>query len=146
MTTYMSKVIVDPDTGEYILDLPVEVVYELGWKIGDTLDWSVNDNGQVILKKVTKMKTFAVETVSSFRHVYFVECESEEHALDTVAMEEAEHYFQHHLGEHVITAREVDKSDMVKIIRETEQPDLTLEEFENKAWIDNCVHVVDYMK
>lgn len=146
MTTYTSTVIVDPETGEYILDLPVEVTHELGWEIGDTLDWKVNDNGQVILKKVNKMKRFAVETISTFRHVYFIECECEEHAMDTVAMEEADSSFQQYLGEQIVSAREVDRSDMLKIIRETEQPNLTEEEFENKAWIENCVHVVDYCK
>ena len=146
MTTYTSEVILDPETGEYILDLPVEVTYELGWNIGDTLDWTVNDNGQVILKKVTKMKTYAVETVSSFRHVYFVECENEEHALDTVAMEEAENSFQQYIGEQIVSAREVTKKEIIRLINETEQPDLTEEEFDSKPWIQNCVHVVDYTK
>lgn len=146
MTTYTSKILIDPETDEYILNLPAEIIEDLGWEIGDTLNWEVNDSGQVILKKVNKMKTYAVETVSSFRHVYFVECESEEHALDTVAMEEAEHYFQKHLGEQIISAREVSKKEMIRLINETEQPNLTEEEFESKSWMQNCVNVVDYTK
>ena len=59
-------------------------------------------------------------------------------------MEGAEPYFQRHLGEHIISAREVDKRDMIKIIRETEQPGLTEADFDNKSWIENCVYVVDY--
>lgn len=144
MTTYTSKVTIDPETGEYMLDLPEEITAPLGWKIGDTLKYEISNNGQVTLKKVDKMKRFAVETVSSFRHVYFIECKSEADALDTVAMEESENSFQQYLGEHIVSAREVDKSDMVKIIRETEQPNLTEEDFDSKPWLQNCVHVVDY--
>lgn len=144
MTTYTSKVIEDPDTGEFILEIPDGILVELGWNIGDKLNYAISDSGEVTLKKVNKVKRFAVETVSTFRHVYFIECESEEHAMDTVAMEEAEHYFQRHLGEHIISAREVDKRDMIKIIRETEQPGLTEADFDNKSWIENCVYVVDY--
>jgi hypothetical protein len=146
MTTYTSKVTVDLETGEYMLDLPEEITAPLGWKIGDTLKYEISNSGQVTLKKVTKMKRFAVETISTFRHVYFIECESEEHALDTVAMEEAENSFQQYLGEQIVSAREVDKSDMIKIIRDTEQPNLTEADFDSKPWIQNCVHVVDYAK
>lgn len=144
MTTYTSKVIEDPDTGEFLLDIPDGILVELGWNIGDKLNYAISDSGAVTLKKVNTVKRFAVETVSTFRHVYFIECESEEHAMDTVAMEEAENSFQKHLGEHIVSAREVDKSDMIKIIRETEQPGLTEADFDNKSWIENCVYVVDY--
>lgn len=92
------------------------------------------------------MKRFAVETISTFRHVYFIECKEAEHAMDTVVMEEAESYFQKHLGEQIVSAREVSNAEMARLIAETEQPTMTLEKLETGDWIKNCVHVVDYSK
>ena len=42
----------DPVTGEFILPLPPELLESLGWDIGDTLVWSVQDNGSIILTKL----------------------------------------------------------------------------------------------
>lgn len=146
MTTYTSQVIVDPETGEYVINIPEELTNELGWEIGDTLAWEVDELYQVTLKKVNKMTTYAVETISTFRHVYFVECESEEDALDVVTAEESENSFQKYLGQQIVSSREVSKKEMIKIINETEQPGLTEEEFDRKPWIKNCVYKVDYTK
>lgn len=146
MTTYKSKVSEDTETGEYIIDLPVELTEQLGWEVGDTLNWEINDSNEIILKKVKKMKTFAVETIATFRHVYFIECESEEHAMDTVTMQEAENSFQQYIGEQIVSAREVTKKEIIRLINETEQPNLTEEEFDSKPWLRNSVHVVDYTK
>jgi bifunctional DNA-binding transcriptional regulator/antitoxin component of YhaV-PrlF toxin-antitoxin module len=41
----------DPTTGELILPLPEEVLDQLGLDIGDTLIWSVESNGSIILSK-----------------------------------------------------------------------------------------------
>ena len=41
----------DPDTGEIIIQLPPEMLESLGWDIGDTLAWGVQDNGSIILSK-----------------------------------------------------------------------------------------------
>ena len=41
----------DPTTGELILPLPEEVLEQLGLTIGDTLIWSVESNGSIILSK-----------------------------------------------------------------------------------------------
>jgi hypothetical protein len=53
------------------------------------------------------MPLFVVETISTYRHKYVIECAELEHAFDTVVMQEAVEYSQMHLGEQVITGREI---------------------------------------
>jgi len=53
------------------------------------------------------MPLFVVETISTFRHKYVIECDEVEHAYDTVTMNEAESFSQMHLGEQIITGREI---------------------------------------
>ena len=62
------------------------------------------------------MPKYLVTTISQFRMNYVVECENEEHALDTVAMEEVEQEFsQHHLGETIISSREISDAEYIKV-------------------------------
>ena len=44
----------DPETGELILNFPDELLESLGWKEGDVLDWSVNDDGTVTMIRVNE--------------------------------------------------------------------------------------------
>jgi hypothetical protein len=41
----------DPDTGELIMPIPDKMWEELGWDIGDTVVWTVHDNGTLTLHK-----------------------------------------------------------------------------------------------
>jgi len=41
----------DPNTGEVIITFPPELLEQVGWNEGDTLNWSVRDNGSVHLTK-----------------------------------------------------------------------------------------------
>lgn len=41
----------DPETGDLILPLPPELLEQMGWKEGDEIDFSVDDNGHFILKR-----------------------------------------------------------------------------------------------
>ena len=46
------KVIEDPENpGELLLDLGTEVCAELGWQVGDTLEWTDNKDGIWTLQK-----------------------------------------------------------------------------------------------
>lgn len=36
----------DPETGDLIMPLPHELLEDNGWKIGDTLEWSFNEETQ----------------------------------------------------------------------------------------------------
>jgi hypothetical protein len=44
----------DPDTGDVLIPLPPILLQELGWKEGDTVDFSLDDQNRYILKKISK--------------------------------------------------------------------------------------------
>jgi hypothetical protein len=41
----------DPNTGEVIITFPPDLLEKVGWTEGDTLNWSVKDDGSVYLTK-----------------------------------------------------------------------------------------------
>lgn len=43
----------DPETGDVILPIPSDLLANLGWKEGDTLDWEDNGDGSWSLTKKT---------------------------------------------------------------------------------------------
>ena len=43
----------DPDSGDVILPLPLPLLKQLGWKEGDNVDFSIGENGQILIKKVS---------------------------------------------------------------------------------------------
>ena len=48
----MATVVEDPDhPGELLLDLGTELCAELGWQVGDTLEWIDNKDGSWLLQK-----------------------------------------------------------------------------------------------
>jgi formylmethanofuran dehydrogenase subunit D len=51
MKTFTAKVVEICDNGDAIIELPPELLEEIGWKEGDTLDIS-EENGNVIIKKI----------------------------------------------------------------------------------------------
>jgi hypothetical protein len=53
------------------------------------------------------MPLFVVETIQTFRHKYVVDCHTVEHALDTIAMNEADEFSQMSLGEQIIRGYEI---------------------------------------
>ena len=90
------------------------------------------------------MKKYLVETVSMFRMRYVVECESAEHAMDVVTMNEVEDEFsQEHLDEVIVSTREL----------KTKEEYLELFDVDNdycKEWSEELklsrIHKVDYEK
>jgi hypothetical protein len=58
------------------------------------------------------MKLFLVDAVSSFRNSYVIRCENEEHAKDSITLEETEGEFsQEWLGEHISRVREISEEE-----------------------------------
>jgi antitoxin component of MazEF toxin-antitoxin module len=51
MTTYTIILEEDPDTGDLIMPIPAELLTEAKWYEGDILEWSIQENGQIILHK-----------------------------------------------------------------------------------------------
>ena len=52
MTTYTAKVLEVLENGDAVIELPPAMCEELGWKEGDTLDISLDDQNKIIVKKV----------------------------------------------------------------------------------------------
>lgn len=48
------KLETDPTTGELVLPISDELMKEVGWKIGDTIRWTEQDNGSWHLTKVNE--------------------------------------------------------------------------------------------
>jgi formylmethanofuran dehydrogenase subunit D len=44
----------DPDTGDLLLPFPPDMLEQLGWSEGDTLTWTVNPGGGIVLSKKAK--------------------------------------------------------------------------------------------
>jgi hypothetical protein len=53
MTSKIVNVVEDPDTGDLMLDLGVELCAELGWQEGDTLEWTDNKDGSWLIQKTS---------------------------------------------------------------------------------------------
>lgn len=41
----------DPETGDLLLPLPNELLEKMGWREGDSLDWTMDDQGRWIISK-----------------------------------------------------------------------------------------------
>ncbi len=52
---YTTKVVEICDNGDAIVELPDELVKELGWEVGDTLDYEMK-NEAVYIKNLSKEK------------------------------------------------------------------------------------------
>jgi hypothetical protein len=42
----------DPETGDMLIPIPPNLLKQLGWKEGDDIDFSIDDKGRIILKKL----------------------------------------------------------------------------------------------
>ena len=60
MKTFTSKVVEICDNGDAIVELPPELLEEMGWKEGDTLDIS-EKNGKIIIKKIDELEAHKAE-------------------------------------------------------------------------------------
>ena len=126
MKSYTVTLEEDPETGDLILPFPEDMLKEVGWKEGDTLDWEDNKDGtfSITKKEVTEKQWVLVECVSQFRQRYMVEVpvgidqfgkDKSEWALDTVTMNEAKEFSQEHLGETIVSHRVISREDALAL-------------------------------
>lgn len=101
-----------PGSDELFMEVPDDIIQALSLKEGDTLIWTVREDGSVALSKAEKQLVL-VETISTFRLRYLVEVPSgqTEGALDTVVMEEAKEASQKWLGETIVSHRVVTREE-----------------------------------
>lgn len=57
MDEYVAKVVQDEDTGELLLEFPIDLLEKMGWDEGTvlTLDWII-DERQIVIKGVKDAK------------------------------------------------------------------------------------------
>jgi bifunctional DNA-binding transcriptional regulator/antitoxin component of YhaV-PrlF toxin-antitoxin module len=115
----MRKVITleNDDKGNLVLPLDDEILKEVGWETGDTIEWVDNKDGSWTMKKKVETELVLVECVSMFRERYVVEVPKghSEWALDTVVMQEAKEFSQEHIGENIISHRVMSKEEVLAL-------------------------------
>lgn len=52
MTVYTTTVVEDPETNDIMIEFPENMLYDLGWRDGDVVEWSVSENGTIYIKKL----------------------------------------------------------------------------------------------
>lgn len=45
------ELVEDPETQELVLQLDPDTLRQMGWDIGDTIVWTIQEDGSVVLKK-----------------------------------------------------------------------------------------------
>ena len=102
--------------GNLVLPISDEMMLELGWKIGDTINWNDNEDGTWTMSKL-ETELVLVECVSTFRMRYVVEVPKgkTEWSLDTVTMNEADEFSQEHLGEQIVSHRVVSEDEVIAL-------------------------------
>ena len=80
------------------------------------------------------MPLFIVETITTFRHYYAIECASAEHAEDTIVMQEAQELDQKCLGETIVSTREITNKEFYQIAKDSMNGHLS----------EKMIHKVDY--
>ena len=117
METQVVQIEVDPETGDYILPLNDDILAGAGLQVGDTVKWTVNEDGTASFRKQEPMEWVLVEAVSTFRMRYMVQVPQgkAEWALDTVALEQAKEFSQEHLGEHIVSHRVISEDDALDL-------------------------------
>ena len=115
----MRKIIklVNDEDGNLVLPLSDDILKEVGWDVGDVIDWVDNNDGSWTMKKKVETELVLVECISMFRQRYVVEVPKDhsEWALDTVVMQEAKEFSQEHIGENIISHRVVSKEEVLAL-------------------------------
>jgi len=110
------------EDGEYLIPLGDDLCEQMGWEVGDTLQWTDNKDGSFSLSKQEKQMTqlVLVETVHSFRMRYVVEVPQGQldWALDTVVCEDAKEFSQEFIGEQIVSSRVLTKEQVIELARE----------------------------
>ncbi len=113
----------EDENGDLILPLSDELLKEVNWKEGDTVQWEEHKDGSYSLTKKnesTQTEWILVETVSQFRQRYVVEVPvgKSEYALDSVSSEDVKEFSQKHLGETIVSSRVISKEDALNLFDE----------------------------
>lgn len=106
--------------GDHFIVFSPEAIAQVGWKIGDNIKWTDNNNGSWTMSKVEKTEYVLVEAIGQFRMRYVVEVPAgqKEWACDAVIMEQAKEFSQFSLGETITSARVIAQEDIIPLCDE----------------------------
>jgi len=62
------------------------------------------------------MPLYLVETITTFKHQYIIDCKEASHAEDTVVCNEATELDQKYLGETIVTTREITTNEFYSML------------------------------
>ena len=112
--SYTVKLEEDEKTGDLLLPFTPEILDEVGWKIGDNVNWKDNDDGSFTLSKVDSVWVM-VDTVLTYRMRYCVQtpATNPEYALDDVTTETAKEFSQLSIGEQIVSHRIVSEEEAI---------------------------------
>jgi len=105
--------------GEFFIELNDEILEGTGWKIGDDLIWTDNEDGSWTLSKSDKVWVL-VECVQQYRMRYMVQAPADhpEYALDDVSVQTAKEFSQLDIGETIVSHRVISHDDALKLCDE----------------------------
>jgi bifunctional DNA-binding transcriptional regulator/antitoxin component of YhaV-PrlF toxin-antitoxin module len=109
------------ENGDLVLPIGDEIMNQLGWKIGDTIEWIKNeDESWSLRRKEVEKELVLVECVSTFRMRYVVEVPKgkKDWACDSVVMQEVEEMSQHHIGEDIVSHRVISEDEFFLVFDE----------------------------
>lgn len=102
----MNKVTLVEEGDNLILPIGEAVMAELGWVVGDTIEFAPREDGSIVLSKKKAEKVYVmIDTVSSFktRYVYLVDSDKTYKALDDVSFgDDPSEFSQEHAGETIV--------------------------------------------
>lgn len=108
----------EDENGEPILVFPEGCLPE-DWVEGTTVEWVDQKDGTWLLRKkeMEQTKFTLVECVSTFRMRYVVEVPvgTDDWAADTVVMNEAKEFSQEHIGEQIVSQRDLTREEVIKL-------------------------------
>ena len=112
--THRTATVTTTESGELAIPLDAELLATLGWKTGDTIEWTDRKDGSFSLaRKDTEL--VLVDTISTFRirHVVEVPRGCTEWALDAVVMEDALEFSQEFLTNTIVSHRVVTEDEAI---------------------------------
>lgn len=103
MNTFTAKLIADGD--DFVIPLSDETFSELGWQLGDVIEFVVQEDGTIVISKKKTEKVYVmVEATSSFtnRYAYLVDADKLHLAINDVKYnDERDEFSQEYLGESI---------------------------------------------
>lgn len=98
---------VQANQDDYYIELPDDLLKQVGWDVDDVIVWEAQDNGSYVLSKKEEEKIYIVETITITKHAYAVKGKCAEHALDSVVMGDVEEFGQKYIDENVVSTHEL---------------------------------------